>query len=251
MNNRTAEAGLNGFADLMVIAEASGEEAEKQESAAPAASEEAKTEESTKQEAGDPAKTTFGSTQFALILYAGLLLFMGYNYVKSLRSKAKVKGEKTVFHTKTGWSILILILAILGLGIGNVVIGEYATGAVMIALSIIFALQSREPIIVSEEGIYADTQYYPWTDVRRWGWDRSKGDLVVITKEFGKDEQSHYLRIGKQHMNEVNQKIREYKLGKKPVNQQTDSINDTEDESIDQEPSTRTSNKKKAKKNKK
>lgn len=106
----------------------------------------------------------------------------------------------------------------------NALTGAYVSAIVMFVLSIIMYITFRDYVIVGENGIYGEGIFTPWENVKRWGWDRTRGDLVLLTKERGKGQNTFTIRAGKTHMEEINQTIRRYKLnkGKEDKNQEMD-----------------------------
>lgn len=192
--------------------------------------EETATTESTQasSENAEESDNPFAGNSFGLFLYGALFLFMLYNFIKGHRAKKHIKGERYEYDLQSRKSVLVLVVLVAVLGGVNIYTGNLLVGALMIGIAILFFLQTREKAVVSESGIYADGQYYSWDDVKRWGWDKQRGDLVVQTKEFGKQAENHYMRIGIDHMVDINNRIRQFKLGKPSPEEVAQEIEDEE-----------------------
>lgn len=178
-------------------------------STAPAASTAAATEA-----AAQPARGALLTNNMISILYGGLLLYFLYQIYKGYRSKAKLVGEKTTF-TSTKKPLHYVLVAMMALlGVVNIWTRQFVSGILMLLLSAAFLYQSRDKIIVADNGIYGDSKFYGWDDFRKWGFDKNNGDLVMVIKERGKAESNAVIRVGQENMVRVNDLIREKKLKK-------------------------------------
>lgn len=153
---------------------------------------------------------------FIDVLYLGMLIFLLYQVFRSLKMERKLKDPKYSFSTRPKSINMVLMSIIFIFGVMTIVNQkEYARGLMMIFLGITFYYSSQNKVIVSQEGLFADNKFIRWQELRKWAWDTKTGNLVIITKEFGKNEMRQVLQIGRPHMAEINERIREFKLGKK------------------------------------
>lgn len=150
------------------------------------------------------------------LLYLGMLIFLLYQVVRAIRMERKLEEPKYSFSTRPKSINMVLMSIIFIFGVMTIVSQkEYARGVMMMFLGITFYFSSKNKVIVSREGLFADNKFIPWQELRKWAWDTKTGNLVIITKEFGKNETRQVLQIGRTHMSEINTRIREFKLGKK------------------------------------
>lgn len=150
------------------------------------------------------------------VLYLGLLIFFIYQLNKSRKLMKLLKEPKYVYQTKFRIMNLVLTAFITVFGVLNVAWqGAYVTGSAMILLSIVFFLSTQSKVVVAKNGLFADNRFISWDEIRKWAWDTKGGTLVIITKEFGKQENREILRVGQVNMAEINERIRYFKLGKK------------------------------------
>lgn len=178
----------------------------------------AQTGEATTQADSGSAEAPQGLNNLTYIVYGAMLLYLLYMVYKSLKSKKNIDEVVESYGKKQTFVMNLLLAVILTLGVSNLVLGNYLIGGLMVAIAILFFFITREKIIIAKNGIYGDNQFFAWDDIKRWQWDVARGDLVIVTKEFGKNEQTYFMRLGKEHINEVNDYIREFKLGKTPPN---------------------------------
>lgn len=178
------------------------------------------------------------------LLYLGMLVFLLYQVFRAVRMERKLKAPKYSYSTRPKSINMVLMSIIFIFGVMTIVSQkEYARGLMMIFLGITFYFSSKNKIIVSQEGLFADNKYIPWQDLRKWAWDTKTGNLVIITKEFGKSEMRQVLQIGRPHMGEINERIREFKLGKKSAwldHDQKDGVDAKEEHKAEQKEQSKT-----------
>lgn len=167
-------------------------------------------------QASEQASTSSGfiSDNILYIVYIGLFMYIMYQFIKGKKAKKDLQGERAVFRRPMTKSNIVFILLIIIFGAVNIYGTQYLIGAIMIILGTILALQTQDSIIVAENGIFGDGKFYPWDQVKRWGWNQDRGDLVLLLKEYGKKEENAVIHVGRQLMTEVNLKIRAFKLHK-------------------------------------
>ncbi len=186
---------------------------------------EAETGEETQAPGPEAEQTPEGLNNITYIVYGVMLLYLLYMFYKSWKSKKNIDEVVATYGKKQTFVMNLLLVVILALGVSNLALGNYLIGALMVAIAILFFFMTREKIIIANNGIYGDNQFFTWDEIKRWQWDISRGDLVIVTKEFGKSDQTHFMRLGKEHINEVNDHIREYKLGKTPPSKKKNKKN--------------------------
>lgn len=149
------------------------------------------------------------------VLYIGLLIFFAYQAIKAERLLKKLEEPKYVYRTKSRGLNVVLTVIIAIFGILTFIMQKaYITGSIMVILSFFFLLSSRTKVVVAKNGFFADNRLIRWDQFKRWAWDTKGGNLVIITKQFGKPEQREVLRVGRVNMTEINERIRFFKLGK-------------------------------------
>lgn len=169
------------------------------------------------QQAGQmPGIHLLGTTLTVIdLLYVGMLLFLLYQVFRGIKIEKKLQQPKYSYATRPKSINLVLMGIIILFGILTMTWqGEYVRGLIMVLLGITFYFSSRNRVIVSPEGLFADNKYITWNEMRKWAWDTKTGNLVIITKERGKTETRQVLQIGRLHMTEINERIRVFKLGK-------------------------------------
>jgi len=159
-------------------------------------------------------KQGFFSEKMIVIVYGIILLFLAYQWYKGLKMRRKLEGERYAFKRPITIINYILVFSMIILGGLNIYGGQLYGGIVIALLGIVFFVSRFDSIIVGENGIYGDTQFVSWKEVKRWGWDKKRGDLILVTKEKGKPEKNTFMRVGVDLMIPVNDRIREMKLGK-------------------------------------
>lgn len=149
------------------------------------------------------------------VIYLALLIFFFYQLYKSNKLMKLIEEPKYVYKTKFRMMNLVLTAFITVFGVLNVVWQDaYVTGFAMIILSIVFFISTQSKVVVAKNGIFADNRFLTWNEIRKWAWDSKGGNLVIISKEYGKPESREILRVGQVNMAEINERIRFFKLGK-------------------------------------
>lgn len=156
------------------------------------------------------------SDQMIIVIYAGLLIFMLWQIFKGIKAKKGLEDPQYKFRPVRQVLTFVLFLLIVLMGIFNIYMGMWPAGIIMLLLGATLWYTGQDPVVIAKNGIYGDAKFYPWGEIRKWGWDKSKGDLVLVTKEHGKAETNTIIRIGLDNMLEVNERIRELKLNKGP-----------------------------------
>lgn len=174
--------------------------------------------QSVQQSSGAAAQSSsfFLSGNFILLLYAGMLVFFVFQIVRGQMAMKKLEEPKYEFSSRGRTMNLVIAALIAGAGVATIFFQkEYATGCVMILLGLVFLFHSRGKIIIAANGIYGENRFIPWSMIKRWGWDQKAGNLILATKEYGKAEVNEIIHVGRELMQPVNERIREFKLKKK------------------------------------
>lgn len=158
--------------------------------------------------------------RFILILYLGIIVFFGYRIFKSKKNQALLSGQisgfgREVSKLEIGLLVILLITGAINLYQGFKVNDQMSmmTAAVMILLAIIFGIFSKNKMYVGENGILANSNFYNYKEIRKWGFDKESGDLVLQVK---KDNQAsnEIVKVKKEDIETINNLIRKYKLNK-------------------------------------
>lgn len=158
--------------------------------------------------------TVFGDFSLISLIYGAMLIFFLYKIIKGKMIERNLEGPIHSIKRGGKTSTLIICLLMAGLGVISFVGGQPLDGAIMITLAIVFYVYNLIDIKLGQNGMVVENTFISWKEVRRWGWDTKRGDLVYITKERGKAPTSSSVHIGLEHMEEVNKHIRRLKLGK-------------------------------------
>ena len=148
------------------------------------------------------------------IIYLVLAAFFMYQFYKGYKAKKKLAEPKYAFSRTPKKLNLALVGCIVVFAVLTIISKAYISGAAMLLLAVFFFLSLKEKIFVAGNGIYGDGAFYPWEELRKWGWDKENGDLVLLLKKHGKPEENRVIRVGQENMVAVNDRIREFKLNK-------------------------------------
>ena len=161
-----------------------------------------------------------GFDRIILVLYGAITIFFIYRLFKQTKDK-KMLGENTKTFKKPISSmemILFSILVVVG-GI-NLVNGYRAsdkysmmTAVVMIILAIVFMIFSMTKLYIAENGMLLNTGFVSFKELKKWGFDTDRGELVMDIKKDGNTNRES-VKVKKEDIDEINNLIRKYKLGK-------------------------------------
>lgn len=148
-------------------------------------------------------------------LYIGILGFFLYQLYKTQRYKKSLEEPVKVIQRKAKIANYALAIFLIILGFFNTFSAHnYIAGVIMAILGFVFGVNSSAPIYLAPNGILADNAFVPWSQIKRWGWNTENGDLVVEVKLRGKPSKTSAVHVGTDKMKEVNDYIRQLKLGK-------------------------------------
>lgn len=158
--------------------------------------------------------------RFIIILYIALSLFFLYRLIKGQKNKKNLSGNVAGFQRKASTLEMVLFGVLLVTGLVNLFFGvregsnvNATTAATMVALAIVFALTSKSKMYIGENGLLANSNFYTYKELKKWGFDPESHDLVLQVK---KDNQmsNEVFKVEKKDIEEINTLIRRYKLNK-------------------------------------
>lgn len=159
-------------------------------------------------------QTQARSKSFIYILYGGMILYILYKIFTSYKERQNIKGQTvSKFRKEVGKATYILAALIVGFGVFNIVNKEVISGILMIALVLVLLIYTRDSIIVTEAGIYAQGKFLLWQQVKKWAFDLNSSELVLTYKE-DMLEKNQFIKVDKDKIEELNMIIRKLKLGK-------------------------------------
>ncbi|MDO5026210.1 MAG: DUF5673 domain-containing protein [Tissierellia bacterium] len=148
------------------------------------------------------------------VLYGAMIIYFMYKQITGYREKKKLKGQVlSTFRKEVSKVTYILAALIVAFGIFNIVNKQYISGILMITLVVILIIDTRDSVIVTEMGIYAQGKFLLWTQIKKWAFDLDSSDLVLTYKD-DMQEKNQYVKIDKNKIEELNMIIRKLKLGK-------------------------------------
>lgn len=154
------------------------------------------------------------SMTFIYVLYGGMILYFIYRQIAGYRERQKIQGQVlSTFRKEISKVTYILGALIIGFGIFSIVNKQYISGALMIILVIVLLIDTRDSIIVTEAGIYAQGKFLLWSQIKKWAFDLDSSELVLTYKE-DIQEKNQYVKVDKNKIEELNMIIRKLKLGK-------------------------------------
>lgn len=154
------------------------------------------------------------SMTFIYVLYGGMILYFIYRQIAGYRERQKIQGQVlSTFRKEISKVTYILGALIIGFGIFSIVNKQYIPGALMIILVIVLLIDTRDSIIVTEAGIYAQGKFLLWSQIKKWAFDLDSSELVLTYKE-DIQEKNQYVKVDKNKIEELNMIIRKLKLGK-------------------------------------
>ena len=161
-----------------------------------------------------------GLDKFILILYVGLIGWLLYRLYKNKKAKKELEGEIFSFTKRTSRMEYILFSLVLATGIINLIAGVrnkdtngLITASVMIITGLAFMANTRSKLYISESGLIINDGYFSFKELKRWGFDKEKGDLVILVKK-NHQESRQACQVQIKDIEDINNIIRKYKLGK-------------------------------------
>lgn len=87
------------------------------------------------------------------------------------------------------------------------------TACVMVVLAIVFMIFTLCKLYISEKGMLINSGFVNFKDLKKWGFDTNRGELVMAIKK-DKNTTRESVKVKKEDIEEINELIRKYKLGK-------------------------------------
>lgn len=154
------------------------------------------------------------SNTIILIVYAAMIIFMLYRLIKGMKTrKENCKTNPITFKRSLGIFTPIMTGLIVLLGAWNIGAGAYITGIVMIVMGIMYLIMAMDPVVISEEGIYADSKFTEWNIVKKWYTDKKNGNLTILTKKAGRQSE-RYIRFDKKFGDKLDDIVKKYVVKK-------------------------------------
>lgn len=158
--------------------------------------------------------------KFIIIIYLGLIVWLIYKLYKSKKSKKELNGKINSFGKRSSTMEYILFGLLIFTGAFNLYTAfktksqtSLATATVMIVMGIVFFLNTKTKLYVAENGMLLNDSFYSYKELKKWGFDKERGDLVVLVKK-NHQESREQAQVRREDIEEINTLIRKYKLGK-------------------------------------
>ena len=161
-----------------------------------------------------------GFDRIILVLYGAITIFFIYRLFKQTKDR-KLLGENALAFKKPISSMEMILFSILiVVGGVNLVNGyrvndKYSmmTAVVMVILAIVFMIFSMAKLYIAENGMLTNTGFVSFKELKKWGFDTNRGELVMAVKKDGNNTRES-VKVRKEDIEEINELIRKYKLGK-------------------------------------
>ncbi|MCW6678720.1 DUF986 family protein [Anaerococcus sp. NML200574] len=155
-----------------------------------------------------------------LILYGVITVFFIYRIFKQQRDKKHLGSDIKSFKRPISsmeailFSILI-VTAIVNLYQGYKVSNKNSmmVASIMIVLALVFAIYSTTKLYIADNGMLINTGFVSFKELKKWGFDQERGDLVMAIKKDGNTNRES-TKVRKEDIEEINDLIRKHKLGK-------------------------------------
>lgn len=161
-----------------------------------------------------------GFDRIILVLYGAITIFFIYRLFKQQKDK-KMLGENAKEFKKPISSMEMILFSILVVVGGVNMVNGYRindkysmmTAGVMIILAIVFMVFSMTKLFIAENGMLTNTGFVNFKELKKWGFDTNRGELVMAVKKDGNTSRES-VKVRKEDIDEINELIRKYKLGK-------------------------------------
>lgn len=161
-----------------------------------------------------------GFDKVILILYGAITVFFIYKLFKQAKDR-KVLSENAISFKKPISSMEMILFSIL-LVVGGVNFfngyklndkNSMMTAVVMVVLAIVFLIFTLSKLYIAENGMLLNSGFVTFKELKKWGFDTNRGELVMAIK---KDQNTtrETVKVRKEDIEEINELIRKYKLGK-------------------------------------
>lgn len=118
------------------------------------------------------------------VIYTIMLIFVLFMVRNIIKNRKNLEGDIIKFKARP--KISLVLLNVLLLVMLFTVEGWYMK-LVLLVLSLFFLYANTEPIFFSDSGIYHNSSFSKWEDLRKWAFDEEKKQLVMEYKVNGRD----------------------------------------------------------------
>lgn len=161
-----------------------------------------------------------GFDRVILVLYGAITIFFIYRLFKQAKDR-KLLGENAQGFKKPISSMEMILFSILLIVGGVNLVNGYRVGdkysmmtaIVMVILAIVFMIFSMSKFYVAENGMLVSSGFVSFKELKKWGFDTNRGELVMAIKKDGNTNRES-VKVKKEDIEEINELIRKYKLGK-------------------------------------
>lgn len=161
-----------------------------------------------------------GFDRVILVLYGAITIFFIYRLFKQTKDR-KLLGENAQAFKKPMSSMeMILFSILLVVGGVNFVNGyrvndknSMMTAVVMVILAVVFLIFTLSKLYIAENGMLTNSGFVSFKELKKWGFDTNRGELVMAVKKDGNTSRES-VKVRKEDIDEINELIRKYKLGK-------------------------------------
>lgn len=161
-----------------------------------------------------------GMDRFIYIFYIGLIVFFLYRLFKEMKNKKLLEGKQSAFNKEITIFEKLLIGVLLASGAAYLIMGIQAKkndaiimAIIMLVLSVVFAIAQNNKLYIAENGMVINSNFYTYKELKKWGFDKEKNDLVLQVKKQNQAS-NEFTKVRKEDINEINTLIRRYKLNK-------------------------------------
>lgn len=161
-----------------------------------------------------------GFDRVILVLYGAITIFFIYRLFKQAKDR-RLLGEIVQGFKKPISSMEMILFSILLIVGGVNLVNGYRIGdkysmmtaIVMVILAIVFMIFSLGKFYVAENGMLVSSGFVSFKELKKWGFDTNRGELVMAIKKDGNTNRES-VKVKKEDIEEINELIRKYKLGK-------------------------------------
>lgn len=155
---------------------------------------------------------TFNNT-ILFVLYGGLILFFIYKNIKTFQAQKLAEGKQYKFKKNFSKLMIVLMVLLFVFSIWSIFQAQYMNGIVMIALLTVILIENLTPNIFAENGFVADAKFIHWKEVKKWVFDKERGEIVISYKQ-GYENKNAFMRVKPEQLEEITNIFRKYKLNK-------------------------------------
>ena len=161
-----------------------------------------------------------GFDKIILVLYGAITIFFIYRIIKQAKDRKTLGAEVKAFKRPISSMEVVLFSILVVVGGINLVNGyklndKYSmmTAIVMMVLAVVFIIFTLSKLYIAENGMLLNSGFVSFKDLKKWGFDTNRGELVMAVKK-DRNNTRESVRVRKEDIEEINELIRKYKLGK-------------------------------------